>query len=170
MPLVVAVLVIVALGAGAAYLRFGGSGLLGSGADTSSSGVEPDGQAGGNQVPPCPFTAEQVSELLGQPMTDSGNCLFGDGNGVAQITIETHSASSTEVTYDYSRDQATKIYAQVQDIDKGTKGYLAYKDIGGEAVVIGSSGGFTILMSSFERFEGAGYEPVLRTVIDALPL
>jgi hypothetical protein len=121
-------------------------------------------------VPPCPFTAEQVSTLVGQPMVDSGNCLFGDGNGVAQISVGAHTATATEITYDYSRDLATKVYTQVQDIDAGDKGYLAYKDIGAEAVVISPNGGYTIIMSSFERLGGAAYEPVLRGVVDALPL
>lgn len=103
-------------------------------------------------------------------MVDSGNCLFGDGNGVAQIGIDAHSATAVDVTYDYSRDRATRVYDKVEDVSRGTKGYLAYSDVEAEAVVISPKGGFTITMSSFERFEGTGYQPVLRKVIDALPL
>jgi hypothetical protein len=174
--LVAAVLVVGALAGVGAYYAFGDSpGLLGSGTGTTAPEVRAAGsdadtgfvgiQAG---VPACPFTAEQVTELVGQPMVGQGSCLFGDGNGVASLTVETHSATATEVTYDYSRKQATRTYTEVHDIDQGDKGYLAYKELGAEAVVIGPKGGFTISMTSFERFDGPGYEPVMIQVVGTL--
>jgi hypothetical protein len=176
--LVAAVLVVGALAGGGAHYAFGDSpGLLGSGTGTTAPEVPAAGSAAepgtgfvGLQagVSACPFTAEQVTELVGQPMVDQGSCLFGDGNGVASLTVETHSATATEVTYGYSREQATKTYTEVHDIDQGDKGYLAYKELGAEAVVIGPKGGFSISMSGFERFDGASYEPVMIQVVDAL--
>ncbi|MCW0215837.1 MAG: hypothetical protein OJJ54_21000 [Pseudonocardia sp.] len=172
--IVAAVLAVGVLAGGGAYAAFGDtSALFGS---TATSAAEPaaDGNepallaAGSSAVPACPFTAEKVTELLGQPMEDQGNCLFGDGKGVASLTVETHSASSTEVVYDYSRDTATRTYTAVHDIDRGKKGYLAYKDTGAEAIVIGAEGGFTLYLSSFEQFEGASYEPAMLKVVDAL--
>jgi hypothetical protein len=182
------------LAAAGGYLAFGGSldslgslggslGLSGGAGDSGGAAAEPaapEGAPGSDpaaaglpglgqeQVPPCPFTADRVSALVGQPMVDKGDCLFGDGNGVAQIGIEPHTATATGTTYDYSRDRATRVYnGQVQDV--GAKGYLAYKDTEAEAVVINAKGGFTITMSGFQRLSGSGYDPVLRAVIDALP-
>ncbi|MEN3302883.1 MAG: hypothetical protein V7633_4941 [Pseudonocardia sp.] len=178
--MVAAMLVVGVLAGGGAYVAFGGtSRLLGSGSGTTAPEVRGTGSdsdpatgLGGGQAaaPVCPFTAEQVTELVGQPMVDQGSCLFGDGKGVATLTVGTSSATATEVTYDYSREQATKTYTKVHDIGQGHKGYLAYKELGAEAVVIGPKGGFTISMSSFERFDGASYEPVLEKVVDALAL
>ncbi|SIM79834.1 hypothetical protein [Micromonospora cremea] len=122
--------------------------------------------------PACPFTATQVADLLGQPMEDQGDCLFGDGKGVAALTITTASPIAGGATYDYQRQQATTAYREVKDVDKGRKAYLAVKDIGGEAVVISDKGSFTVILSSFERIGAGpgGYEPALRKVLDALPL
>ena len=180
--LVAAVLVV---GGGVAYVALGGplgplqpllGGLVGgSTSDTAdpAAAEDPDldetGFGAAVTPPDCPFTADQVSELVGQPMVDSGNCLFGDGNGVAQLTVTGSSASSGGATYDYGRDVATRSYDQVVDLDVGTKGYLAYRDLQAEAVVIGSRYGFTVTMSSFQRLGGAKYEPVLREVVAALP-
>jgi hypothetical protein len=120
-------------------------------------------------VPACPFTAAQMTAMLGQPMTDSGECLFDDGNGVAQVNIEVHSASSTETTYDYSRSQAQSEYPQVDNVESGDKGFVAYKDTTCEAVVIKPRAGYTITMSNFERYHGTGYQQPMRNIISALP-
>ncbi|MEV4657000.1 hypothetical protein [Micromonospora sp. NPDC049301] len=145
------------------------------GADPAAgAGVEVD--AGGDLPdvprPECPFTAAEVSEIVGQPMEDQGTCLFGDGRGVAALTVTTASPIAGEATYDYQRQQATAAYREVKDVDKGRKAYLAVKDIGGEAVVISDKGSFTVILSSFERIgaSSGGYEPTLRKVLDALPL
>ncbi|MEU6204876.1 hypothetical protein ABZ814_14985 [Micromonospora musae] len=126
---------------------------------------------GGDGSPPkCPFNAAQVSELVGQPMVDQGNCLFGDGNGVATLAITTASSTAGEMTYDYQRQQAEQIYQRVSDIDQGGKGYVAVKDIEGQAVLIADRGTFTITMSSFQRLGGPeGYEQTLRRMIGTLP-
>ncbi|MFC0508379.1 hypothetical protein [Micromonospora costi] len=133
--------------------------------------VDAGGDTGDAAPPPgCPFNAAQASELLGQPMVDQGNCLFGDGKGVASLTITTSSRLAGETTYDYERQQAGQIYQKVTDLDRGGKGYVAVKDIEGQAVVIDDRGAFTITLSSFERFGNPdGYEQALRRVIDALP-
>ncbi|SCF08395.1 hypothetical protein GA0070607_5319 [Micromonospora coriariae] len=148
------------------------------GADPAAgAGVEAD--AGGDLAdlpdvprPACPFTAAKVTELVGQPMKDQGNCLFGDGKGVAMLTITTASPVAGETTYDYQRQQATASYREVQDVDKGRKAYLAVKDIGGEAVVVSDTGSYTVTLSSFERLGAStdGYERTLRQLLDALPL
>ncbi|MEU4551743.1 hypothetical protein EV382_2133 [Micromonospora violae] len=138
--------------------------------------ADADTDAGGDlpnvSRPACPFTADKVSDLVGQPMQDQGNCLFGDGNGVASLTITTASPLAGESTYDYQREQATQTYREVKDVDKGRKAYLAVKDIAGEAVVIGDKGSYTVTLSSFEAIgaSAGGYEPTLRKVLDALPL
>ncbi|MFI6781552.1 hypothetical protein [Micromonospora sp. NPDC050276] len=122
--------------------------------------------------PSCPFTAAQVSDLVGQPMEDQGSCLFGDGKGVAALTVTTASTLAGDATYDYQREQAAKAYREVKDVDKGRKAYLAVKDIGGETVVVGDKGSYTVILSSFQQIGASpgGYEPTLRKVLDALPL
>jgi hypothetical protein len=120
-------------------------------------------------VQACPFTAAQMTAMLGQPMTDSGGCLFGDGNGVAQVSIEVHSAASTEATYDYSRAQAQSQFQQVDSVESGDKGFVAYKDTACEAVVIKPRAGYTILMSNFDRFNGLQAQQPMRNIISALP-
>ncbi|MFC3502486.1 hypothetical protein ACFOOK_16125 [Micromonospora krabiensis] len=143
-----------------------------------SPGVEADGDgdlAGAGvdtPAPPCPFTADKITELVGQSMVDQGSCSFGDGKGVALLTITTASRIAGEATYDYQRQQATSTYREVKDAGKGDKGYLATKDIGAEAVVISNAGSYTVTLSSFERLGAApdGYERTLRGLLDALPL
>jgi len=138
------------------------------GVDDSVTDGDGDTEAQGSAVaPPCPFTAEQVSDLVGQSMEDQGNCLFGDGKGVASLTITMASATAGEVTYDYQRDQAGKTYANVSDLGKGTKSYLAIKDIGAEAVLISDQGAYTVTMSSFS-FDTAQYDQTMRALIDAI--
>ncbi|MEU8257182.1 hypothetical protein AB0C06_23280 [Micromonospora inaquosa] len=138
--------------------------------------TDTDTDAGGDlpnvSRPACPFDAAKVSDLVGQPMQDQGNCLFGDGNGVASLTITTASPLAGESTYAYQRDQATQVYREVKDVDKGRKAYLAVKDIEGEAVVVSDKGSYTVILSSFERLgaKSGGYESTLRAVLDALPL
>ncbi|MEU5873091.1 hypothetical protein AB0A73_16255 [Glycomyces sp. NPDC047369] len=136
-------------------------------ADTDAGGDLPDVPR-----PACPFSAAQVSDLVGQSMQDQGNCLFGDGKGVASLTITTASPLAGESTYAYQRDQATQVYREVRDVDKGRKAYLAVKDIAGEAVVVSDKGSYTVILSSFERLgaTSGGYESALRSVLDALPL
>lgn len=121
------------------------------------------------EVAACPFTAAQMTAMLGQPMTDGGECLFDDGNGVAQVNIEVHTAASTETTYDYSHTVAQSEYQQVNDVESGDKGFVAYKDTGCEAVVIKPRAGYTITMSNFERYNGLQYEQPMRNIISALP-
>ncbi|MDG4798796.1 hypothetical protein [Micromonospora sp. WMMD1082] len=130
----------------------------------------PAGDAG-TQRPACPFTAAQISEFVGQSMVDDGNCSFGDGKGVATLSVTTASQLAGETTYDYQRQQAGQIYQTVTDLDGAGKGYLAVKDIGAEAVVVGGAGSFTVTLSSFERLgaESDGYERALRRLLDALP-
>ncbi|MFJ6198925.1 hypothetical protein [Micromonospora sp. NPDC092111] len=143
------------------------------GADPTAPDAAVDAVGGGNDVrPQCPFTAAQVSEIIGQPMTDQGNCLFGDGKGVASLTVTTASQTAGAVTYDYQRQQAPKIYREVKDIDKGEKAYLAVKDIEAEAVVVSAAGSYTLILSSFERLSAdpGAYERTLRTLLDTLPL
>ncbi|MER7457889.1 hypothetical protein [Micromonospora sp. NPDC126480] len=142
----------------------------GSGVDVDAPADDTD--AGAGAAPPaCPFTAAQVSDLLGQPLTDQGNCLFGDGNGVASLNITTASRTAGETTYEYQREQATQTYREVTDLDGGGKGYLAVKDIGAEAVVISEAGTYTMTLSSFERLGSSpdGYRQALRRLLDALP-
>lgn len=107
--------------------------------------------------------------MVGQSMVDKGTCLFGDGNGVAQLGVEVHSASSTSATLDYARAQANKRYLLVEDLRTGDKGYIAYKNTAAEAVAVTAQGGYTITMSGFERFNGFTYEEPLTAVISALP-
>ncbi|GIJ22469.1 hypothetical protein [Micromonospora lutea] len=125
----------------------------------------------GAEAPACPFSATQISELVGQPMVDDGNCSFGDGKGVAVLTVTTASRVAGETTYDYQREQAAQTYQTVTDLDDGGKGYLAVKDIGAEAVLVGNVGSFTVTLSSFERLgaQPDGYEQALRRLLDALP-
>ncbi|OLT16105.1 hypothetical protein BJF78_15240 [Pseudonocardia sp. CNS-139] len=127
---------------------------------------------GNAEVPECPFTEAQATQLVGEPLVDEGNCLFGDGKGVASLSVTMASETAGLVTYDYQREQADSVYDQVTDIDAGDQAYLAVKDIAGEAVVVSPSGSYTITLSSFERLGDTpgGYEQVLRGLVDALPL
>ncbi|MFF5180172.1 hypothetical protein ACFY2Q_19285 [Micromonospora sp. NPDC000316] len=138
----------------------------------AGAGVEVDGDLPTGSRPACPFTAAQISDFVGQPMKDEGNCAFGDGKGVASVTITTASPLAGESTYAYQRKNAAEVYREVKDVDKGRKAYLAFKDIEGEAVVVSDKGSYTVILSSFERISAkpGGYEPTLRAVLDALPL
>ena len=120
-------------------------------------------------VPGCPFTAEQITSMVGQQMIDKGTCLFGDGKGVAQLGVEVHSASSTSATLGYARQQAGRQYLLVEDLKNGDQGYIAYKNTSAEAVAVTAQGGYTITMSGFERFDGFTYEEPLTAIISALP-
>ncbi|MEV0155731.1 hypothetical protein AB0H57_18565 [Micromonospora sp. NPDC050686] len=132
-----------------------------SGGDAPAAG-QPD------PVPACPFTAEQASELAGLALTDQGNCLFGDGRGVASLTITMASRLAGEATWDYQHDQAGKRFERVTDVDRGVRAYVAAKDIEGEAVMITDKGSYTVTMSSFS-IDVAGYEQRLRRLLEAIP-
>ncbi|MFF0719919.1 hypothetical protein [Verrucosispora sp. NA02020] len=142
----------------------------GAGADADTD-VDLPVDAADTVRPPCPFTAAQVSEFVGESMVDQGTCSFGDGKGVAQLTVTTASRSTGEGTYDYQRQQAGQIYSTVTEIGNGAKGYLAVKDIGAEAVLVGAGGAYTVTLSSFARLGARpdGYAQALRRLLDALP-
>ncbi|MDG4781045.1 hypothetical protein O7614_15465 [Micromonospora sp. WMMD961] len=122
----------------------------------------------GTAVPPCPLTAKQVSTILGQPLTDDGNCLFGDGKGVASVNITTSSPMAGSTTYEYARQRAGETFDAVKDLASGVKAYVAVKDIAGEAVLVSEAGAYTINLSSFARLDPAGYEQALRALLDAI--
>jgi hypothetical protein len=143
------------------------------GTTTGSPGTEATAEAeagvggAGGAVPGCPFTAAQVSDIVGQPMTDEGNCLFGDGKGTASLTITVSSKLAGATTFAYQRQQAEKLYDRVTDINKGDKAYVAAKDIEAEAVVVSDKGSYTLIMSSFST-DLAAYEQTLCKLLDAI--
>ncbi|WBC08108.1 hypothetical protein [Micromonospora sp. WMMA1947] len=144
-------------------------GIVDSGsADTAADedGGDTDAGAVGDVRPPCPFTAAQVAELVDRKLRDEGNCSFGDG--IAQLAVTTASAAAGKATYDYQHDQAGQQYEKVVDLDRGERGYLAVKDVRGEAVLIDGKGTYTVTISSFEGGT-AGNEQILRRVLDAIP-
>ncbi|WP_020579954.1 hypothetical protein [Actinopolymorpha alba] len=143
------------------------------GADGGDAGTDDDlggdlKGAAAETVPGCPFTAAQVSDFVGQPMKDEGNCLFGDGKGVGSVTITMGSQTSGAMTYGYARKQAGEIYEQVVDGDWGDQSYIGVKDIEGQAVVVSKTGSYTVTLSSLS-FDPARYERTLRSILDALP-
>ena len=127
-----------------------------------------DGEGGGpgTTVPDCPLTEDQVTDIVGQPMTDQQNCLFGDGKGVASLTITMASESTGAATLDTLRESAEGRYDSIEDLGDGS-GYVAVGELGGEAVSISQAGSFTLTMSSFERFDPSGYDETLRALVDA---
>ena len=136
--------------------------------DSDLSDSQDGGDAGqGTAVPDCPFTEDQVTDLLGQPMTDQDNCLFGDGKGVASLTVTTASETAGAATFDTSRESAEGRYDSIEDLDVDGSGYVAVGELGGEAVAITKAGSFTLTMSSFERLDPAGYDESLRSLVDA---
>ena len=126
-----------------------------------------EGAGQGTAVPECPFTEDQVTDIVGQPMTDQQNCLFGDGKGVASLTITMASESTGAATLDTLRESAEGRYDSIEDLGSGVKGYVAVGELGGEAVSITEAGSFTLTMSSFERFDPSGYDETLRALVDA---
>jgi hypothetical protein len=128
------------------------------------------GGAGGDKVPSCPLNAQTATLLLGQPMEDQGNCLFGDG--VASLTITMASQSTGAAMFDSARAYAEKRYGagKVKDGDMADQAYLAAKDIEAEAHVVSDKGTFTVTLSSFERFgdKPAAYEQTLRRILAAI--
>jgi hypothetical protein len=130
-----------------------------------AQGGEDGGQ--GTTVPDCPFTEDQVTDIVGQPMTDQQNCLFGDGKGVASLTITMASESTGAATLDTLRESAEGRYDSIEDLGGDGSGYVAVGDLGGEAVSITQAGSFTLTMSSFERLDPTGYEQTLRSLVDA---
>ncbi|MET8908768.1 hypothetical protein [Micromonospora sp. NPDC004551] len=145
------------------------AGTAGVDADAGDDAAGADDAGAVNSVrPPCPFTAAQVSDLLEQPMRDEGNCLFGDGKGVASLTVTTASTLAGRATFDYEHEQAGKRYERVVDLDLGDQSYLAAKDVAGEAVLISDKGAYTLTLSSIGA-DVAGYEQTLRRLLDAIP-
>ncbi|WP_433280541.1 hypothetical protein [Micromonospora sp. CA-244673] len=137
-------------------------------AGDDTTGGDDAADPAGTVRPPCPFTATQVSDLLGQPMRDEGSCLFGDGKGVASLTVTTASATAGRATFDYQHEQAGKRYGRVVDLDRGDQSYLAAKDVTGEAVLISDKGAYTLTLSSLGT-DVAGYEQTLRRLLEAIP-
>ncbi|MEU8336798.1 hypothetical protein [Micromonospora tulbaghiae] len=146
-----------------------GDGIVDGGPADSAAGEDGgdvDAGAVDDVRPPCPFTAAQVSELVDRKLRDEGNCSFGDG--IAQLAVTTASATAGKATYDYQYDQAGQQYEKVVDLDRGERGYLAVKDIRGEAVLIEGKGTYTVTISSFGGGT-AGNEQILRRTLDAIP-
>jgi hypothetical protein len=148
-----------------------------------ASAKTPNAEPGGSQpgdpsngdpdkVPSCPLNAQQATLLVGQPMTDEGNCLFGDGKGVASLTITLASRSTGAATFDFTRSQAEDRYGadKVKEADLADQAYVAAKDIEAEAVVVSSKGTFTVTLSSFERFgaKPGAYEQAIRRILAAI--
>jgi hypothetical protein len=145
----------------------------GSGSDNPPTGGHPNGDLpiGGDlntTVPACPFTAQQVSQFVGQSMVDKGDCLFGDGKGVASVTITMSSQLAGSSTFDYKRKDADKRYDKAADVQKGDKAYVAAKELEGEAMLISKGGSYTLTLSSFD-FDAAKYEQALRAMLYAIP-
>lgn len=115
--------------------------------------------------PPCPFTAQQVSEITGRSLKDLGHCEFGDGD--AGVTVMTFSEFAGLTAYDFSRQQADQAYEKVVDVDQGERGYIALKDGEAKAVAVGKKGSYTLIMSGFE-FDAAKYESTLRALLDKI--
>lgn len=121
---------------------------------------------GNEEVPDCPFTADQVSDLVGTPLRDDGLCYFIDGVVIVQATMASQSAGA--VTYDYKRQQADDRFDRVTEVDRGDLGYLGVGEIEGEAVLIQPSGSYTINVSSLDG--GADrIEAALQSLLDAIP-
>ncbi len=117
-------------------------------------------------VPDCPFTAEQVSDIVGTPLEEDGPCYFIDGVAIVQATMASQTAGA--VTYDYSRQMADERFDRVTELDRGDLGYLGVDDVEGEAVLIQPSGSYTINVSSLDG--GAdGLEAALQSLLDAIP-
>jgi hypothetical protein len=136
--------------------------------DSGQADSQDGGDAGqGTAVPECPLTEDQVTDTIGQPMTDQGNCLFGDGKGVASLTITMASESTGAATLDTLRESAEGRYDSIEDLGGDGSGYVAVGELGGEAVSITEAGSFTLTMSSFERFDPSGYDDTLRALVDA---
>ncbi len=144
------------------------------GKTTPKDPAEPGGgQAGkGDKVPPCPLNVQQATLLVGQPMTDEGNCLFGDGKGVASLTITRASQSTGASTFDFTRSQAEDRYGadKVKDADLAEQDYLAVGELEAESVVVSDKGTYTVILSSFERFSAkpGAYEQTLRRILAAI--
>jgi hypothetical protein len=135
--------------------------------DSGQADSQDGGDAGqGTTVPECPLTEAQVTDVIGQPMTDQSNCLFGDGKGVASLSITMASESTGAATLDTLRESAEGRYDSIEDLGDGS-GYVAVGELGGEAVSITQAGSFTLTMSSFERFDPSGYDETLRALVDA---
>ncbi len=146
------------------------------GKDTAPGGKDQSVQQGSEGsgglnllVPSCPYTAGQVSEVLGQPMTDEGMCLFGDGRGVASLTITTASQAAGAASYDYQKEQASQRYGTVDGLGVGERSYAGSKDVTGEAVVLSKKGTYTLTLSNFSKDAG-WYAQTLRNLAAALPL
>ncbi|MFD2763497.1 hypothetical protein [Micromonospora eburnea] len=137
-----------------------------SGSSSDDSSTTGDGVAN-ETVPQCPFTAEQVSELVGQEMHDDGHCLWRDKEGIAMVTITMSTSSSGALTYDYQRSNAGETFKRVTELQNVDKGYIAVKDIGAEIVVISKAGSYTMNLSSFD-WDLDKYEQTSRAMLDKI--
>ncbi|MFJ8580986.1 hypothetical protein [Micromonospora sp. NPDC093277] len=138
----------------------------GSSSDDSSIAGAGDGVAG-ETVPKCPFTAEQVTELVGRAMHDDGPCLWRDGEGVALVTITMSTGSTGALTYDYQRNNAGETFKRVTELQDVDQGYIAVKDIEAETVAISKAGAYTMNLSSFD-WDLDKYEQTSRAMLDKI--
>ena len=132
----------------------------------AEAGGDDLGALGGTDVPECPFTADQVSDIVGTPLEEDGPCYFIDGIAIVQATMASQTAGA--VTYDYSRQMADDRFDRVTELDRGDLGYLGVDDVEGEAVLIQPSGSYTINVSSLSGGADA-LEAALQSLLDAIP-
>ncbi|MEU2611427.1 hypothetical protein ABZ570_07570 [Micromonospora sp. NPDC007271] len=139
----------------------------GSPSDGSSAAGAGDTGGANETVPECPFTATQVSELVGQAMHDDGPCLWRDKEGIAFVTITMATASTGALTYDGQRETAKETFTRVTELQDIDKGYIAVKDIKAETVVISKTGSYTVNLNNFD-WDQEKYEQTSRAMLDKI--
>jgi hypothetical protein len=126
---------------------------------------------GGNEItPPCPFTAEQVSDFLDLPMKQDAACSWRGDNAFTLASVVPGTRTDGLVLYDGARDRAGKTYRELRDIDRGEKGYVAYSEIGGQLFVVTSATSYVITLDGVPQIESdpTQYRSLLLKMFDAI--
>ncbi|HYY12723.1 MAG TPA: hypothetical protein VE781_17430 [Kineosporiaceae bacterium] len=149
---------------GAAAKPAGAAGAAAAGTATTPDDESTAFPSINTQRPPCPFTAEQVTGIVGKAMRQDVECDFRGPNGVGIVSVDRHASNYCDI----DRDQAVKLYKTVTDLPRGENAFIAARELEGEACVTATAGSFHVSISDFSS-SPAETERLVRALVDAIP-
>lgn len=104
----------------------------------------------GSDVPDCPFDTDEINELTGVVLNEDpdATCLWRNESGSGLVNATMASQMAVSMTYDYSLETAGQRYDEVEEVGGIEFGYVASGELGGEAVLVTSNGGYTVTVTS----------------------